>query len=321
MRGRGALVFAPLWAGLAAALSAALPFVGLFLLPFGAARLSRAARSLPGAFRPFLAAALSVPAAALAARFLAGGAEWLGALMAVAFVGLPAAAIAAGARDGRRRDRVLLLVAACSGIGALAALLGISLATGRDPGAVIAGRLGASLPEIVAFYKGSGWSEGSIAAIASGFTTMRDAIASYLPGLLLTGCVLHAALVVYTFAGAPAAGGEISETPFSRFTTPVAAVAVFVPAGLLAAVGPKALLPAAVDVLLPLLALFFLRGLAIIRTLLDRGRAGLLGRAIVYAFVMQMPIPVLLALGGLFDEFLDVRGRLEKRDRERALRS
>jgi hypothetical protein len=34
-----------------------------------------------------------------------------------------------------------------------------------------------------------------------------------------------------------------------------------------------------------------------------------------------MPIPVLLALAGLFDEFLDVRGRLARRDRERALRS
>jgi hypothetical protein len=29
-----------------------------------------------------------------------------------------------------------------------------------------------------------------------------------------------------------------------------------------------------------------------------------------------MPFPVILALGGLFDEFLDIRGRLERRDRE-----
>jgi hypothetical protein len=315
-RARAVLLFAPLWAGLAAGLSASIPFAGLFLLPFGASRLARAARALPGAFRPLLVAALSVPAAFLLTRFLIPGAEWLAALTDVAFVALPAAAIVAGARDGRRRDRVLLLAAACTGIGALAALLGVALATGRDPGAVLAERLGAATPEILAFYKSAGWTDASIGAVAHGFELARAAIGAYLPGIVLAGCVLHAALVVYAFGGgAPLAAGEMSETPFSRFATPLAAAVLFVPAGLVAAVGPRPLLPAAVDALLPLVALFFLRGLAIIRALLDRGRAGLLGRAIVYTLVLQMPIPVLLALGGLFDEFLDVRGRLERRDR------
>jgi hypothetical protein len=59
--------------------------------------------------------------------------------------------------------------------------------------------------------------------------------------------------------------------------------------------------------------LFFLRGLAIIRALLDRGRTGLVGRALVYMLVFQMPFPLLLALSGLLDEFVDVRTRLEKR--------
>ncbi len=235
----------------------------------------------------------------------------------MAFVALPAAAVVAGARDGRRRDRVLLLVAACSGIGALASLLGVALATGRDPGAVLADRIGASVPEILAFYRNAGWTDASIGAVSHGLDLARAAIARWLPGLVLAGCVLHAALVVYAFGGAsPLAEGEMSATPFSRFATPLAAAALFVPAGLVAAVGPPEAAPTAVDVLLPLVALFFLRGLAIIRALLDRGRAGLLGRAIVYTLVLQMPIPVLLALGGLFDEFLDVRGRLERRDRE-----
>jgi hypothetical protein len=86
-----------------------------------------------------------------------------------------------------------------------------------------------------------------------------------------------------------------------------------VPAGLLAAVGGASLRRPAVDLLLPLGVLFFLRGLAIIRALLDRGRAGLVGRALVYVLVFQMPFPLLLALSGLFDEFVDVRTWLEKR--------
>ena len=157
--------------------------------------------------------------------------------------------------------------------------------------------------------------------MGQGLAAMQDAVAAYLPGMLLTACVLHAGLVVYTFGGTRGAEGELSAPSFSQFSTPLAAAALFVPAGLAAAVGPPEVSRIAVDVLLPLLALFFLRGLAIIRALLDRGRAGLLGRAIVYTFVLQMPIPVVLALAGLFDEFLDVRGRLARRDRERALRS
>src|SRR5207244_13206638 len=114
------------------------------------------------------------------------------------------------------------------------------------------------------------------------------AVASYLPGLVLAGCVAHAALAVYAFGRTPGPGAEeMSEAPFARFSTPVAAAALFVPAGLVAAVGPRPLVPVAVDLLLPLFVLFFLRGLAIIRALLDRGRAGLLGRAIVYTFVLQ----------------------------------
>src|SRR5204863_397679 len=83
----------------------------------------------------------------------------------------------------------------------------------------------------------------------------RAAIGKWLPGLVLAGCVLHAALVVYAFGGAaPLEEGEMSATPFSRFATPLAAAALFVPAGLVAAVGPPEAAPAAVDVLLPLVA-------------------------------------------------------------------
>jgi hypothetical protein len=123
----------------------------------------------------------------------------------------------------------------------------------------------------------------------------------------------HAALVVYGFAKASGiAGADWEDASFSRFRTPLGAAALFVPAGLLAGLAGGDLRRPAVDILVPLAVLFFLRGLAIIRALLDRGRAGLLGRALVYALVFQMPFPFLLALGGLFDEFVDVRARLDR---------
>jgi hypothetical protein len=167
---------------------------------------------------------------------------------------------------------------------------------------------------MLANYRSSGWSESSLATVARLFEFGRVLVEEQLAGLVLAVAVLHAALVVYGFArGAGLAEADWSEASFSRFRTPLAAAAAFVPAGLLAAVGGAELRRPAVDLLLPLGVLFFLRGLAIIRALLDRGRAGLVGRALVYVLVFQMPFPLLLALSGLLDEFVDVRTRLEKR--------
>jgi hypothetical protein len=209
---------------------------------------------------------------------------------------------------------VLLVVFALTGIGGLAAHLGVSVATGREPGALLASRWAALVPEMLTSYRSSGWSESSLATVARLFEFGRVLVEEQLAGLVLAAAVLHAALVVYGFArGAGLAEADWSEASFSRFRTPLAAAAAFVPAGLLAAVGGAELRRPAVDLLLPLGVLFFLRGLAIIRALLDRGRAGLVGRALVYVLVFQMPFPLLLALSGLFDEFVDVRTRLEKR--------
>jgi hypothetical protein len=295
-------------------LTAAAPPFGLVLAPHAAARLGRAALESQRLATGFVLPALTVPIALLLGALLVPEGAVVAAVLAIALVALPAVALFAAARDGRRRDDVLLVVFALTGIGGLAALLGVSVATGRDPGAVLASRWAALVPEMLANYRSSGWSESSVATVARLFEFGRVLVEEQLTGLVLAVAVLHAALVVYGFArGAGLAEADWSEASFSRFRTPLAAAAAFVPAGLLAAVGGAELRRPAVDLLLPLGVLFFLRGLAIIRALLDRGRAGLVGRALVYVLVFQMPFPLLLALSGLFDEFVDVRRRLEKR--------
>ncbi len=235
-------------------------------------------------------------------------------MLAIILVALPAVGLFAVARDGRRRDVVLLAVFALTGIGGLAVLLGAAVATGRDPGVALAGRWAALVPEMLANYRASGWGESSVTTVARLFEFGRVLIEEQLPGIVLAVAMIHAALVVYGFArGAGLAEADWSEPSFSLFRTPLAAAVAFVPAGLLAAVAGAELRRPAVDLLLPLGVLFFLRGLAIIRALLDRGRAGLVGRALVYVLVFQMPFPLLLALSGLLDEFVDVRTRLEKK--------
>ena len=295
-------------------MTAAAPPFGLVLAPHAAARLGRAALESQRLATGFVLPALTIPIALLVGGLLVPEGAVVAAVLAIVLVALPAVALFAAARDGRRRDDVLLVVFALTGIGGLAALLGVSLATGRDAGATLASRWATLVPEMLATYRSSGWGESSVATVARLFEFGRVLVEEQLAGLVLAAAVLHAALVVYGFArGAGLAEADWSEPSFSRFRTPLAAAAAFVPAGLLAAVGGASLRRPAVDLLLPLGVLFFLRGLAIIRALLDRGRAGLVGRALVYVLVFQMPFPLLLALSGLFDEFVDVRTWLEKR--------
>ncbi|MFI5181825.1 MAG: DUF2232 domain-containing protein [Thermoanaerobaculia bacterium] len=306
------LLFAPFWAGLGAALTIAIPPAGLALVPIGASRLARSAFAAPTAFEAFSIAALA-PAAALAFGLLVGPGNAIpAALLAISLFSLPALALLAAARDGRRREEVLLVVASVSGIGLLAILLGVATG-GRDPGPFLAARFDEKVPEILAFYRTSGWEESAIETTARLFRMMASVIAEQLPGLVLAAAVLFAGAVVYPLGrlwGAEYRG--LSEPSFARFRTPFYAAVAFIPAGAVAAfAGPDAR-RAAVDVILPLVALFFLRGLAIIRALLDRGRAGLFLRALVWVVVFQMPLPLVLAFGGILDEFLDVRGRVDR---------
>jgi hypothetical protein len=295
-------------------LTAAAPPFGLVLAPHAAARLGRAALESKRLAAGFLLPALTVPIALVLGALLVPDGAVVAAVLAIVLVALPALGLFVTARDGRRRDVVLLAVFALTGIGGLAMLLGSAVATGRDPGAVLAGRWAALVPEMLANYRSSGWGESSVATVARLFDFGRVLIEEQLPGIVLAIAMIHAALVVYGFArGAGLAEADWSEASFSVFRTPLAAAVAFVPAGLLAAVAGAELRRPAVDLLLPLGVLFFLRGLAIIRALLDRGRTGLLGRALVYVLVFQMPFPLLLALSGLFDEFVDVRTRLEKK--------
>jgi hypothetical protein len=293
-------------------LGAAVPPAGLLLVPLGAARLGR---SVLGAPVPdaFAMAALSVPVALVLGAFVAPGGILAAPLLAAAFIALPALALLAGARGGRRRDALFLLVFAVTGIGALAIVLAFAVSSGRDPGAWLAARFEDRIPEMIGFYRSAGWEESSVEAASRVFRIASGLLGAELPGLALAGSMFYAALLVYPLGrlwGADRA--DLTETSFGRFSTPLVAAALFVPAGLLAALGPEPLRRPALDVLIPLGVLFFLRGLAIIRALLDRGRVNFFLRAFIYVVVFQMPLPLVLALGGLFDEFVDLRGRVER---------
>jgi hypothetical protein len=305
-------LLAPLWSGVWVVLSIAVPYGAPFFLPVTAARLARFAFAAESAFGGFALAAAVVPIAVLLSLVLMPGAAMAAGIASLAFVALPCLALWVGGRDRRRRDRVMLLVAAVTAVGALAILLGYALAQGTSPGQALASRWAAMIPDQLAAHRQSGWSESSILAATRVYEAIRALIAGSLEGIVLAASVLYAAILVYPASTALGLTFGMSEVSFGRFGTPPLAAVLFVPAGLAAALGSGEAVRLSLDLLLPLAALFFLRGLAIIRVLLDRARAGLFGRAVVYVLLFQMPFPFLLALGGLFDEFLNIRGRIEK---------
>lgn len=300
----------PAGSALASALSLLLPPAGLFLLPFSAVRSARALFLAPGAASAFISAALAVPIAILCGALAAPSGLFLVPSLTLAFVTLPALGIWVAAREARRRDEILLVVASLTGVGLLSLHLGISAAEGMDAGTVASRRLGGLLPDLLKAYRDSGLAESTVASLAQGFDLVRRSLETQLPGILLALAVLYAGAVVYLFGGGRLRADGKGPEAFSAFRTSVAATVAFVPLGLVAVISGGEARHAAVDLLLPLAALFFLRGMAIIRFLLDRWRMGLFGRALVWLLVLQMPVPVLVALGGLFDEFFDLRTRV-----------
>ncbi len=306
---------APPLAGLYAALAAVLPPVAPYLLPAAAARLARAGREMKSPAAVFPLAASVLPFATVFGLLGGGTGAILAATCALSFVALPALGLVAGTTPGRRREELVWLSAALSGVGALGAILAVALVEGVDPGVFLALKLDALRPELMDFYRNNGWTEETLAATGAAFDRMRDLVAWHLPGLVLAGCAIQAALLVYAFGRrAGLADAPLEPGSFATFRTPLAAAAAFIPAGALAALADGLAARAAVAILIPLGTLFFLRGMAIIRALLDRGRAGLLIRAPVYVLAVQMPIPVLVAIGGLLDEFLDFRRRFSRRE-------
>ncbi len=309
-RPTGSLLIAPLLSSVGVAVSAASPLFAFALLPWTAARLSR---TLFLAGKEAVVLALAVLTVLLSTLFLYlvfGTAAFLVAPpLAIAATVLPALALLVGARHALRRDRLHLLVSAVTAVGVLSIVLGATLAAGRDPGGVVASWLDGIRPELVSYHRNLGFTGSALESVGTVLDGMRWAFSEHLLGLCLAGSVLYAAIVVYPFGAlATLDTKELAAYPFSEFQTPTAVAVLFVPAGVLAALVRDRL---AIDVLMVLLVLFFFRGLAILAAFLSWIKAGVFFRAVLYVFVFQVPVPIVVALGGLFDEFFDFRSRMD----------
>jgi len=301
-----------------AGLSAAAAFSALFLVPFfGVVGVPLAAvPAVRMAHRRGLAAGFAVCGLAGAIIFgLGWAADGLGAGLALAFgaigvTALPAASVGflrVGAEPSRCYAGLCVAGCALLAAGYVASLGGA--------GASLSGEVSATferlIPAAVESYKHSGADADSVARLQQAFEQARQFATACLFGMLAALWVLGGAVAFYLGAALARPGATADAARFEALRVPAAGAGLFVAAGaafgLLGGEGRRA----AANVLLPLLALYFVGGLSIICHFFRRWFRVRLLRVGMYVLVSYFPLNLGVALLGLFDWYVDFRRRGE----------
>ncbi len=303
---------------LSAALSSALLFALFLLLPLaGAVALAFAGVPLVrvthrrGLAAGLLGAAIAAGLLAGIGAVTAGAAEALaGGLLAAVAMALPV--VCAGlVRRGITASAAFLVL----GIVGFAILAGALLVRERTGGHSVGQEIGAAFDAMTPSTGPStakGVDPETAARMAATMTRFKEFARTYWPGLVGASWLLAAAVAFYTGALAARPAPSAERVRFEELRVPAPAVALFVAAGagyaLLSGPGRTA----AGDLLLPLLALYFLTGLSIICHFARRWFRARILRAGLYALVVYFPLNVGVGLLGLFDWYADFRSRGQK---------
>ena len=302
-----AIVIAALVAAVLFSSFLTLPFFGGFLLPFAPSPAVRVAH------RRGLGAGVWVAAGAAMLLFLATVASTdpraaaFGSLVAFVLIALPAVA-AAWTRRGASATAAYLALSA-GGALLLGGLLLASSAPGRrSPGQEIAAMIDGMAPSAVARAQLDPETAARAAAFVKSF---RDFASAYWVGLAAACWVLGSALAFYTGSRFARPAPSAQAVRFEALRVPTFAVALFAVSGAGAVLAEGAWKRASADLLIPLVALYFVLGLSIICHFARRWFRVRLLRVGLYALVVYFPMNVVVALLGLFDWYADFRRRGE----------
>ncbi len=308
--GRYEIPLAALAASAAFCAAFLLPLLGVVGVPLSAVPLVRLAH------RQGLAAALS--ACGLAAGVLLG-LGWAGgglgsgagvALVGAAVTGLPVASVAF-LRAGVEPSRGYLGLCIAGG-----ALLAAGFAASANgPGASLSAEVGASfdriIPTAVDSYARSGADAESVARMRQTLEAAREFARECLWGILGALWVLGSAVAFYLGALMARPGATADAARFEALRVPAAGAALFVASGAAFGLLPGEGRRIAANLLLPLVALYFVAGLSIICHFFRRWFRVRILRVGLYTLASYFPINLGVALLGLFDWYVDFRRRGE----------
>jgi hypothetical protein len=301
-----------------AALGAAVAFSALFVIPlFGALGVPLAAIPLVRlAHRRGLASALLACAGAVGIVLgTAWAAAGLGTAVAMAFVAAGATAIpVAGVgflRAGAEASRCYLGI----GLAGCAFLAAGFVASTTNPGPSVAAEVGVvfdqMIPSALESYSRSGADAETVARMRQTLEAARDFSRQYLWGIFGALWMLGGAVAFYGGAAASRPAPTAVAARFEELRVPASAAAFFVAAGAGFGLLPGDGRRVAGNVLLPLVALFFVAGLSIICHFFRRWIRVRVLRGGLYALAAYFPINIGVVLLGLFDWYVDFRRRGE----------
>ncbi len=301
-----------------AAFVAAAAFSAVFVVPlFGVVGLPLASVPLVRlAHRQGLVAALAACALACALLFGLGWAlGGLGAGVTLAFVGagvttLPPASVGF-LRAGVEPSRCYLGLC-LAGCAFLAAAFAAAM-SGPGPSltAEVASSFDRLIPAAMDSYARSGANAETVARLRSTFEAARDFAQYCLWGIMAVLWVFGAAVAFYLGARLSRPGATADATRFESLRVPAAAAGFFVAAGAAFGLLEGGARRVAANLLLPLLALYFVAGLSIICHFFRRWFRARILRIGLYALAAYFPINIGVALLGLFDWYVDFRRRGE----------
>lgn len=300
---------------LAAALSGALAVLCLMLGPLGALGLpfvgvpvARVAHR-NGLGAGMAAAALSAALLAAASLLDGGARSVVSPLVLMGLVaGLPAffsGLVKSGADPSR--EYLALAVLGCVVAGAI---LMLPPALGaRSMGDDVAAAFDSMIPGAMASYSRANVDAETAARVRATLEAARDFSRRYWLGLVGAFWVVGSAVTFYAGAHSARPAPSAERARFEALSLPAFAAPVFVAAGAVFALSPATARQAAGDVLIPLVALYFVAGLSIICHFARKWFRVRILRVGLYALVVYFPMNVGVALLGLFDWYANFRRR------------
>jgi hypothetical protein len=304
----------PLAALLAAACFSAVflvPIVGALGVPMAAVPLVRLAHRR--GFRMALLGCAMTIAIVFGLGWATGGAgESIAlALLAGAVTMIPTAGVGF-LRAGADPSRCYLGIC----IAGCALLAAAFAAAAGGPGSSVSGEVAAAFdrvtPSVIESYTRSGADAQTLAGVRAALRGARELARQYLWGIFGALWVLGSAFAFYGGAASARPNATADAARFEQLRVPAAAAGLFVACGaafgLLQGEGRRS----AGNLLLPLLALFFVAGLSIICHFFRKWFRAWILRAILYILLaVYFPINAGVALLGLFDWYVDFRRRGE----------
>lgn len=287
-----------------------LPLFGVLVIPFAGVPLTRLAHRAGGRAGT-LGAALGAVLLLGLGFVNSGKSEALLALFAAVVILLLPALFAASTRHGLEPSHAYLGLCLAGFVCLVGGLALRSLAGGAPMRREIAIAFDQMTPAAIQSYSRAQMDVETIARLKATLAAAKQFATKFWVGLVGASWVLGSAVAFYTGArlARPAASAEA--TRFETLRIPPAIVAVFVLTGAGSVLLPASARQVSGNLLLPLVALYFVVGLSIICHFARKWFRVRVLRVGLYALVVYFPLNLVVGLLGLFDWYADFRRRGE----------